>query len=319
MFRKAVVVLLVATLLPLSSCGVRSKRGDRHDKNASGNSSGSGSENSGIGGNPAGGAQTVQVNKSATVYGLTVNLVSVSYDPSVEASGFGGDDSPLTAEVAIENIAKSGVSGDVGFTIKFEDAGFTGGLKPKMSSLAAGDNTKATVNFQVDPGAQVGDLKSGVVLLGDSNEVQAEIPLNETGKVVDLAPKPLIDKAVTRKTGDGTVRFNECALRADYPNKHEQVEKDFRLIVCYLDTQNDSKYNLVLVSEDKFKIRLPDDSSQSADQFIGYNSPRGKKTHDVEAAWKIRWPEGGSPGRYRLEVQLLDEGAVHKLTLNVPA
>src|SRR5215213_11362347 len=57
------------------------------------------------------------------------------------------------------------------------------------------------------------------------------------GQLVDLAPVVLLDKPVSKSTKTGKVTWNKCTLEAALPSDHEQVEKDMRTVVCYLDMQ----------------------------------------------------------------------------------
>jgi hypothetical protein len=304
MSRKAISILLTAMLLPLSACGVLNRNDKKKDKSSNSSNSALGNTDQGTtgqGDNPTqpGSAQSFDINKTVYYSGMKLTFGKLIYDPAKEYP-----EAPLTIDTTVENIAPTGVQGSPAFTVKVDDAFVEGSFNNDFQTVPSGETGKTTIDFKLPDRRPLGDLANGVLQVGDSKSVRAEAPLGSTGELIDLAPKVIFDKTVVKNTKQGKIWFHKCSLQADLPSDHDQVEQNMRTIVCYVDMQDTgNRHAGEAVDHGNFMVRVPDGSVVAADEAPIYAFYNGAKKSDQEVVFKIRWPEGGTPGDYTFEIR----------------
>jgi hypothetical protein len=308
MTRKASTALVAALMIPmLASCGLIGEKKDRK---------GGGSSNSGIGnadaatgqGNAPTGIQSFDINKSVWYSGMKLTFGKLTYDPAKQYP-----EAKLTIDTTVENVAPTGVEGSPSFTVKVNNEFIDGDFHSDFHTVPAGETGKTTVDFQIQGDQPVGNLTSGRLQVGDSRSVNAIVPFGADGQLVDLAPRALLDKPVSKSTKTGKVTYDKCSLQADLPSHHQQVEKDMRTVVCYVDMQQTvAKLAGESVDHSNFILRIPDGSVVAADEAPIQAFYEKKRITNQEVIFKIRWP---APGDYRMEVQFGDGTSVIPLTL----
>jgi hypothetical protein len=313
MGRRASTALVAALLIPvLASCGAHSNK--NKNRKSSGNS-GLGNAQSrhdddadtGQGDAPAL-TQSFGINKTVWYSGMKLTFGTLAYDPAKQYP-----EAKLTIDTTVENVAPTGVQGSPSFTIKANNDFIEGQFDSDFRTVPAGESGKTVVEFQILGDKQVGDLSAGELQVGDSRSVNAIVPFGPGGELVDLAPRVLLDKPVSKSTKTGKVTYNKCALQADLPSDHQQVEKDMRTVVCYVDMQQTvAKLAGEAVDHSNFILRVPDGSVVAADEAPIQAFYQKKKVTDEEVIFKIRWP---APGAYRMEVQFGDGKSSIPLTI----
>lgn len=309
---RASTALVAALMIPvLASCGVVG--GKNKDKKASG-TSGLGNAQSEDddattgGGDAPTGIQSFDINKTVWYSGMKLTFGKLSYDPAKAYP-----DAKLTIDTTVENVAPTGVKGSPSFTIKADNDFIDGQFNNDFQTLPAGETGKTTVDFQILGDKQVGDLSAGELQVGNSESVNAIVPFGAGGQLVDLAPRVLLDKPVSKSTKTGKVTYNKCSLQADLPSDHHQVEKDMRTVVCYLDMQQTvAKLAGEAVDHGNFILRIPDGSVVAADEGPIEAFYQKKKITNEEVVFKIRWP---APGDYKMEVEFGDGKSSIPLTI----
>jgi hypothetical protein len=313
MARKASTALVAALMIPvLASCGVVG--GDKNKDTKTGSNSGLGDASSsddataGEGDAPAG-TQSFDINKTVWHSGMKLTFGKLSYDPTKEYP-----EAKLSIDTTVENISPTGVQGSPAFTIKANNKFIQGEFNNDLRTVPAGETGKTTVDFRMISDEDPGDLSAGELQVGDSKSVNAIVPFGTGGELVDLAPKVLLDKPVSKSTKTGKVTWNTCSLQADLPSDHEQVEKDMRTVVCYLDMQQTVSVPAgEAVDPGNFILRVPDGSVVAADEGPIQAFYRKKKITDTEVIFKIRWP---APGKYKMEVEFGDGKSSIPLTIS---
>jgi hypothetical protein len=304
MRRKASRALVAALMIPvLASCGVAGNKNKDKDRKANSNSGLGNAQNkddadTGQGDAPAG-TQSFDINKTVWYSGMKLTFGKLSYDPEKQYP-----EPKLTIDTTVENVAPTGVEGSPAFTIKANNDFLDGQFDTDFRTVPAGESGKTTVDFQIIGDKQVGDLSTGELQVGDSKSVNAIVPFGAGGQLVDLAPQVLLNGPVAKSTKTGKVTYHKCALRADLPSDHQQVEKDMRTVVCYLDMQQTvAKHAGEAVDHGNFILRVPDGSVVAADEGPIEAFYQKRKITNEEVVFKIRWP---APGDYRLEVEFGD-------------
>ena len=303
MLRRVGVLLLVALLVPTVACGGtgRKKRGGSSGSDG-GNST---SENRGAKG---GGPQSFDIGKTVWYAGMKLTFGKLNFDRAKPA------DSQLTIDTTVENVAPTGVQGSPAFTIKLNDAFIQGQFDAGLGTVPAGETSKTVIEFL--PKGDPGKLADGVLQVGSSETVQALVPLGGSGDLVDLKPVTLLDQPVIKTTPRGKLWFNKCSLQADLPSDHDQVEKDMRTIVCYMDVQETAgRTGGEYMDKGNFLVRLPDGSVVNADEAPIQAFYQKKKITNKEIIFKIKWP---APGNYTIEVEFAGGTAAVPVTLGSP-
>jgi hypothetical protein len=313
MARKASTALVAALMIPvLAACGVvggnKNKDKDSSSNSGLGNASGNDNAAAGQGDAPAG-TQSFDVNKTVWYSGMKLTFGKLTYDPTKEYP-----EAKLSIETTVENVAPTGVQGSTTFTIKANGQFLEGRFNNDLRTVPAGETGKTTVDFQLLASDKApGDLSAAELQVGDSKAVNAIVPFGAGGQLVDLAPVALLDKPVSKSTKTGKVTWNKCTLEAALPSDHEQVEKEMRTVVCYLDMQQTvAKPAGEAVDQGNFILRVPDGSVVAADEGPIQAFYQEKKITDSEVVFKIRWP---APGAYKMEVEFGDGKSTIPLTI----
>lgn len=313
MRRRSGTALVAALLVPvLASCGVAGNKNKERDRRAGSNSGVGNAQHrdeadTGQGDAPAG-TQSFDINKTVWYSGMKLTFGRLSYDPEKQYP-----EAKLTIDTTVENVAPTGVEGSPAFTIKANNEFLDGQFNNDFRTVPAGETGKTTVDFQIFGDKQVGDLAAGELLVGDSRSVNAIVPFGTGGRLVDLAPQVLLDRPVAKSTKTGKVTYRKCALQADLPSDHQQVEKDMRTVVCYLDMQQTvAKLAGEAVDQSNFILRVPDGSVVAADDGPIEAFYQKRKITNEEIIFKIRWP---APGDYRMEVEFGDGKSSIPLTI----
>jgi hypothetical protein len=304
MLRRVGVLILVVLLVPTVACGGtgRKKRG------GSSGSDGGNSTSDNRGAAKGGGPQSFDIGKTVWYAGMKLTFGKLSYDPAKPA------DSQLTIDTTVENVAPTGVQGSPAFTIKLNDAFIQGRFDTGLGTVPAGETSKTVIEFL--PTGDPGTLADGVLQVGSSETVQALVPLGGSGDLVDLKPVTLLDQPVVKTTPRGKLWFNTCSLQADLPSDHDQVEKDMRTIVCYMDVQETAgRTGGEYMDKGNFLVRLPDGSVVNADEAPIQAFYQKKKITNKEIIFKIKWP---APGAYTIEVEFAGGTASVPVTLGSP-
>jgi hypothetical protein len=309
MARKASAALVAGLMIPMvAACGVIGDKSKSGSNDAGGSNSGLGDAGATAkqGDAPAGG-QAVDINKTVWYSGMKLTFGKLTYDPAKEYPA-----AKLSIDTTVENVSPTGVQGSPSFTIKVNGNFVDGHFTTDFGKVPAGETGKTTVDFRADQ--DPGDLSAAELQVGDSESVQAIVPLGSAGQLVDLAPKELLDKPVSKSTKTGKVTWNKCSLEADLPSDHQQVEKDMRTVVCYLDMQQTvAKAAGEAVNQGNFILRVPDGSVVAADKGPIEAFYHRLKITDTEIVFKIRWP---APGGYKMEVEFGDGTSALPLTIS---
>lgn len=315
MARRASTTLVAALMIPvLAACGStggkdKGRKASSHSGagNARGYDDDSDDAVSGQGDAPSG-TQSFDINKTVWYSGMKLTFGKLSYDPAKEYP-----EAKLTIDTTVENVAPTGVEGSPAFTIKAKGDFIDGQFSKDFHTVPAGETGRTTVDFLLIGDKPVGDLSAGELLVGDSKSVNAIVPFAAGGQLVDLAPRVLLDKPVFKSTKTGKVTYEKCSLRADLPSDHDQVEKDMRTVVCYLDMQQTvAKHAGEAVDHSNFILRVPDGSVVAADEGPIEAFYQKRKITDREVIFKIQWP---APGAYRMEVEFGDGKSSIPLTI----
>ncbi|MEV6489747.1 hypothetical protein AB0M20_14130 [Actinoplanes sp. NPDC051633] len=304
---------MAALMIPvLASCGVvggkKDEGGDAGSNSGLGNASGNEDASAGQGDAPAG-TQSFDINKTVWYSGMKLTFGKLTYDPAKEYP-----EAKLAIDTTVENVSPTSVQGSPTFTIKANGKFLEGRFNDDLRTVPAGETGKTTVDFQlIGTDQEPGDLSAAELQVGDSKSVNAVVPFGAGGELVDLAPTVLLDKPISKSTKYGKVTWNKCSLEGYFPSDHEQVEKDMRAVVCYLDMQQTVAMPAgEAVDQGNFILRVPDGSVVAADEGPIQAFYRKQKITDTEVAFKIRWP---APGTYKMEVEFGEGKSTIPLTI----
>jgi hypothetical protein len=204
--------------------------------------------------------------------------------------------------------------GSPAFTIKLNDAFIQGQFDTGLGTVPSGETSKTVIEFL--PKGDPGKLADGVLQVGSSETVQALVPLGGSGDLVDLKPVTLLDQPVIKTTPRGKLWFNTCSLQADLPSDHDQVEKDMRTIVCYMDVQETAgRTGGEVHGQGQLPRPAPRRLRGHADEAPIQAFYRKKKITNKEIIFKIKWP---APGNYSIEVGFAGGTATVPVTLGSP-
>lgn len=241
-------------------------------------------------------AAPVALNRSAWYAGLRFDLgtatarpggdgtlPAVSIDTVIEATGAGGGN---TRNVRFHlELGGESIDGAV------QDAPILDGLEKVTTALV----------FQTPK--PVTDLSGAVLVIGDSERVQAEVRFDGS---------PGTDnKPATAFAGPRTVPFKDikltvsgCELRSDHKDRSEQAAKGHRMITCTLKVQNVSG-GYFHIYDAEFQLKAPDGATTGATYgSMTQGIDNTKTTKDILLGWEIPWP---ATGAYALSVAQLDK------------
>jgi hypothetical protein len=131
-----------------------------------------------------------------------------------------------------------------------------------LPDVPGGLKTPATFEFLIDENF---DLASAVLIIGDADENQAQIPLGDGGDAMRLEPSELaISGLLSMELID--MEFTSATLRYDLPDRHRQVEKGKQALTLNLDVTSRRDGNWQVFAKD-LALVFPDGTAIAPDDI----------------------------------------------------
>jgi hypothetical protein len=203
----------------------------------------------------------------------------------------------LSLTAALENTGL-----DTGFfgpplTVVTATNSYPASLLSDVPDVPGGLKGQASFDFKIDEGF---DLASAELVVGDSRDNQARVPLSGGGESVRLEPRNLaIAGTMTMELID--LSFTSAALRYDIPDRHRQVEVGKLALTLNFDALSRKGGNWQLFAAD-FALILPDGTAIAPDAIeIGSlpGSDAGVSTQDRYLQFLV---DEGAAGDYTLRL-----------------
>ncbi|MBI4260717.1 MAG: hypothetical protein HY658_09145, partial [Actinobacteria bacterium] len=189
--------------------------------------------------------------------GFHVTLGTATFDPAAESGP------TVTIEATFENLGSSPAIFDGTLSLSsggsFYEPSFPQDI-PNVPGLATG---AGALLFDVDPSFAFDDA---VLTVGLAENNRAVIPLGGTGDAVTLEPRPL-ELAGETRAGVIGIELTGGELRADVPDRHDQIEAGYLALTLDFDVTNFDSYagGFAFVFGNNLALELPDGTTIAAD------------------------------------------------------
>jgi hypothetical protein len=303
--RPAAILVAVLLALPLIVYGI-GKIADGGTGRDNGNGTGT---SPGADGDPAQkvdappGGQAVNLDRTVWYRGLRLAFTRAVFTPPRSEGGRG----QLTVTVAIENLSVQSFNQSLKATYSSSRQQHTTGFLDDVTVPAKG---RSPGSFTFEPTADaVGDLRTGVINVGEDESVKAVVPLDPGGTATTLEPVPLVS-GITKTVGN--LRFGPatCVLRADIVDfnevySHREAKDGFRLVTCQL-TVALAGGTRARVGKENFRLKQPDGETIAPDEYPYGTVESGESLLDKWLFFTVRYP--ARPGGYVLQMLYLGPG-----------